>query len=170
MTSGTTNQRSRAQRHPRADGERTRGAILRAAASLATIEGLDGLSIGHLADAIGMSKSGLYAHFGSKQELHLATAAGAERIFRAEVIAPALAARPGRSAPPPRRWPAGVLAWSRSARIGRSYSSRSRRPGARSTGHRALRWWPVTRQRAGWRPGCVPRPPAGAAARGCAGS
>ena len=95
MTSGTTNQRSRAQRHPRADGERTRGAILRAAASLATIEGLDGLSIGHLADAIGMSKSGLYAHFGSKQELQLATVEEAERIFQAEVIAPALAARPG---------------------------------------------------------------------------
>jgi AcrR family transcriptional regulator len=95
MITGTTNQRNRAQRHPRADGERTRGAILRAAASLATIEGLEGLSIGHLADAIGMSKSGLYAHFGSKQELQLATVEEAERILQAEVIAPALAARPG---------------------------------------------------------------------------
>jgi AcrR family transcriptional regulator len=95
MTSGTMNQRNRAQRRPRADGERTRGAILRAAASLATTEGLDGLSIGHLADAIGMSKSGLYAHFGSKQELQLATVEEAERILQAEVIAPALAARPG---------------------------------------------------------------------------
>jgi AcrR family transcriptional regulator len=95
MASGTTNQRNRAQRHQRADGERTRGAILRAATSLATIEGLDGLSIGHLADAIGMSKSGLYAHFGSKQELQLATVEEAERILQAEVIAPALAVRPG---------------------------------------------------------------------------
>jgi AcrR family transcriptional regulator len=95
MTTGPVNQRNRAQRHPRADGERTRGAILRAAASLATIEGLEGLSIGHLADAIGMSKSGLYAHFGSKQELQLATVEEAERIFTEEVIAPALAARPG---------------------------------------------------------------------------
>jgi len=95
MTSGTTNQRNRAQRHPRADGERTRGAILRAAASLATLEGLEGLSIGHLADAIGMSKSGLYAHFGSKQELQVATVEEAERVLQAEVIAPALAARPG---------------------------------------------------------------------------
>src|SRR5262245_38190297 len=95
MASGTTNQRNRAQRHQRADGARTRGAILRAAASLATIEGLEGLSIGHLADAIGMSKSGLYAHFGSKQELQLATVEEAERILQAEVIAPALAARPG---------------------------------------------------------------------------
>jgi AcrR family transcriptional regulator len=89
------NQRSRAPRHRRADGERTRGAILRAAASLATVEGLEGLSIGHLAAAIGMSKSGLYAHFGSKQELQLATVAEAERIFDEEVVQPALAARPG---------------------------------------------------------------------------
>src|SRR5215813_5167186 len=94
MTSGT-NQRNRAHRHQRADGARTRGAILRAAASLATIEGLEGLSIGHLADAIGMSKSGLYAHFGSKQELQLATVEEAERILDAEVVQPALAARPG---------------------------------------------------------------------------
>ena len=90
MTTGT-NQLGRAQRRPRSDGERTRGAILRAAASLATIEGLDGLSIGHLAGAIGMSKSGLYAHFGSKQELQLATVDEAERILQAEVVQPALA-------------------------------------------------------------------------------
>jgi AcrR family transcriptional regulator len=96
MISGTLNQRSRAPRHPRADGERTRAAILHTAASLATIEGLEGLSIGHLAAAIGMSKSGLYAHFGSKQELQLATVEEAERILDEEVIAPALAARPGR--------------------------------------------------------------------------
>ena len=97
MISGTLNERSRASRHPRADGERTRAAILRAATSLATVEGLEGLSIGHLADAIGMSKSGLYAHFGSKQELQLATVEEAERIFDEEVVAPALAARPGRA-------------------------------------------------------------------------
>jgi AcrR family transcriptional regulator len=90
-------QRSRAPRHPRADGERARAAILRAAASLATTEGLEGLSIGHLAAATGMSKSGLYAHFGSKQELQLATVGEAERIFDDEVVAPALAARPGRA-------------------------------------------------------------------------
>jgi len=89
------NQRSRAPRHPRADGERTRAAILRAAASLATVDGLEGLSIGNLAAATGISKSGLYAHFGSKQELQLATVGEAERIFTAEVVRPALAARPG---------------------------------------------------------------------------
>ena len=97
MNNGTTDQRERGrgQRHPRADGERTRAAILRAATSLATVEGLEGLSIGHLAAAIGMSKSGLYAHFGSKQELQLATVEEAGRIFVAEVVQPALAAPPG---------------------------------------------------------------------------
>ena len=68
---------------------------MREAVSLATLEGLDGLSIGNLADALDMSKSGVYAHFGSKQELQLATLDEARRIFQAEVIEPALAARPG---------------------------------------------------------------------------
>src|SRR6478752_5942384 len=95
MTTGTTNQRRHAPRQPRADGKRTRSTILRAAASLATVEGLEGLSIGNLAAAIGMSKSGLYAHFGSKEELQLATVAEAERILTDEVIQPALAAEPG---------------------------------------------------------------------------
>src|SRR3984957_17290133 len=93
--SATMNQSSRPQRHPRADGERTRSAILRAAASLATVDGLEGLSIGNLAAAIGMSKSGLYAHFGSKQELQLATVQEAERIFADEVVQPALMAPAG---------------------------------------------------------------------------
>jgi AcrR family transcriptional regulator len=92
---GTAAQENRARRRPRADGERTRSAILRAAASLATVDGLEGLSIGHLAAAIGMSKSGLYAHFGSKQELQLATVQEAGRIFADEVVQPALAAPPG---------------------------------------------------------------------------
>jgi AcrR family transcriptional regulator len=95
MTSGTGQQRERAQRHPRADGQRTRGAILRAAASLATVDGLEGLSIGHLAATIGISKSGLYAHFGSKQELQLATVDEAGRILAEEVVQPTLAAPPG---------------------------------------------------------------------------
>jgi AcrR family transcriptional regulator len=82
-------------RKRRADGERTREAIVREAVSLATLDGLEGLSIGHLASALGMSKSGIYAHFGSKEELQLATVDEAERIFQAEVIEPALAAAPG---------------------------------------------------------------------------
>ena len=83
------------QRKRRADGERTRGAIVREAVSLATLDGLEGLSIGNLASALDMSKSGIYAHFGSKQDLQLATVDEAERIFQAEVIEPALAAAPG---------------------------------------------------------------------------
>jgi len=91
----TMNQRHRARRQPRSDGERTRAAILRTAASLATVDGLEGLSIGNLAAATGISKSGLYAHFGSKQELQLATVEEAERILNEEVVQPALAAPPG---------------------------------------------------------------------------
>ena len=75
-------------RKARADGERSRQKILQAAAMLATTEGLEGLSIGRLADHIGMSKSGLYAHFGSKEELQLATIETAGQIFGAEVVAP----------------------------------------------------------------------------------
>jgi AcrR family transcriptional regulator len=92
---GTAEHSTRTQRRSRADGERTRGAILRAAASLATVDGLEGLSIGNLAAAIGMSKSGLYAHFGSKQELQLATVEEAGRIFADEVVQPALDAPAG---------------------------------------------------------------------------
>jgi len=83
------------QRKTRADGERTRRAILHEAVRLATLDGLEGLSIGNLADALGMSKSGLYAHFGSKEELQLAVIDEAGGIFRAEVIDPAIAAPPG---------------------------------------------------------------------------
>jgi AcrR family transcriptional regulator len=82
-------------RRQRADGARTREAIVREAVSLATLDGLEGLSIGNLATALDMSKSGLYAHFGSKQELQLATVGEAGRVFDAEVIEPALAAEPG---------------------------------------------------------------------------
>jgi AcrR family transcriptional regulator len=84
-----------AERRQRADGERRREAILQKAVALSTVDGLNGLSIGNLADGLGMSKSGVYAHFGSKQDLQLATVDEAERIFQAEVIAPAMAAEPG---------------------------------------------------------------------------
>ena len=83
------------RRQRRSDGQRTRGAILRTAASLATVEGLEGLSIGNLAAATGISKSGLYAHFGSKEELQLATVEEAHRILDEEVVQPALAAPVG---------------------------------------------------------------------------
>jgi AcrR family transcriptional regulator len=83
------------QRKPRADGLRTREAIVREAVSLATVDGLEGLTIGHLAASLDMSKSGIYAHFGSKQDLQLATVDEAARIFEVEVVQPALDAAPG---------------------------------------------------------------------------
>ncbi len=80
----------RRTRKRRSDGERTRSAILREAAQLATVEGIDGLSISRLAEAVGMSKSGLFAHFGSKEELQLATIETAGAIFTEQVIEPGL--------------------------------------------------------------------------------
>ena len=88
-------QHSRRPPPPGADAERTRDTIVRAAASLATVDGLDGLSIGRLAAVLGMSKSRLHAHFSSKTELQLATVAEAARIFDTEVVQPALAAPAG---------------------------------------------------------------------------
>src|SRR3989440_8884545 len=76
-------------RKRRSDGERSRSAILREAAQLATVEGITGLSIGRLAEAVGMSKSGLFAHFGSKEELQLATVETANAVFSEQVIEPA---------------------------------------------------------------------------------
>jgi AcrR family transcriptional regulator len=76
-------------RKPRADGEESRRTILLAAAELATTRGLEGLSIGELAQHIGMSKSGLYAHFKSKEELELATIETAAEIFERDVLGPA---------------------------------------------------------------------------------
>ena len=68
---------------------RSRAAILHEAARLATVDGLDGLSLARLADAVGMSKSGLFAHFGSKEELQLATVEAASAIFEELVVEPA---------------------------------------------------------------------------------
>jgi AcrR family transcriptional regulator len=85
----------RRQRKQRSDGERSRSAILHEAARLATVEGIDGLSIGRLAAAVGMSKSGLFAHFRSKEELQLATIDTAGALFAQYVVEPALAAPTG---------------------------------------------------------------------------
>jgi AcrR family transcriptional regulator len=84
-----------ASARPASAGSQSRQAILATAAQLATVEGLEGLSIGRLADAVGMSKSGLYAHFRSKVELQLATIETAGEVFQREVIGPAMAVPPG---------------------------------------------------------------------------
>jgi AcrR family transcriptional regulator len=76
-------------------GAETREAILDRAVDLASVEGLEGLTIGRLAAELRMSKSGLFAHFGSKQDLQLATIAAAAVRFRAAVVEPALAAPDG---------------------------------------------------------------------------
>jgi AcrR family transcriptional regulator len=76
-------------------GRRTRESILGTAVDLASVEGLEGLTIGRLAAELGMSKSGLFAHFGSKEELQLATIAAARETFIAEVITPAWKAERG---------------------------------------------------------------------------
>jgi AcrR family transcriptional regulator len=68
---------------------------LHAAANLATTRGLEVLSIGELAQQIGMSKSGLYAHFKSKEELELATIDTAAEVFESDVLGPALASPGG---------------------------------------------------------------------------
>src|SRR5262245_23708292 len=80
--------------HP-SKGQASRATILLTAAKLATTRGLDGLSIGDLAAEVGMSKSGLYAHFKSKEELELATIETAAAIFDREVLRPAARAPAG---------------------------------------------------------------------------
>lgn len=67
----------------------TREAILERAVDLASREGLEGLTIGRLASDLKMSKSGLFAHFGSKQELQLATIGAASARFYEAVLQPA---------------------------------------------------------------------------------
>jgi AcrR family transcriptional regulator len=81
-------------RRTRAPGERSRRRVLERAARLATLEGLDGLSIGRLADATGMPKSSVYVLFGSKEELQLATIEAARRSFIRHVVEPALGSTP----------------------------------------------------------------------------
>jgi AcrR family transcriptional regulator len=72
-------------------GERTKATILDAALRLVSQSGLDGLTIGTLADATGMSKSGLFAHFGSREDLLLAVLAHGQAQFTEVVFRPAMA-------------------------------------------------------------------------------
>ncbi len=75
-------------RAPRVRGQRLRGQILRRAGELASIDGLEQVSINRLASAMGMSKSGLYAYFTSKQDLQLATIQSAWSVFEEHVLGP----------------------------------------------------------------------------------
>lgn len=71
-------------------GVRTRTSILERAVDLASLEGLEGLTIGRLAEELGMSKSGLFAHFGSKEELQLAVIEAASQRYIREIFRPVL--------------------------------------------------------------------------------
>ena len=71
-------------------GMRTRQSILVHAARVGSAEGLEAVSLQRLAGDLGISKSGLFAHFGSKEELHMATIEAAAQIFTDEVLRPAL--------------------------------------------------------------------------------
>jgi AcrR family transcriptional regulator len=76
-------------------GEETRAVILKAALRHASVAGYDALTIGVLAEQTGMSKSGLFAHFGSKEELQIATLDEAVRRFNEAAFLPALSAPRG---------------------------------------------------------------------------
>ena len=79
-----------ARARTRAKGEQTRADIVDVALAMAARVGLEGLSIGTLADAVGKSKSGVFAHFGSREELQIAVVREYYRRFEAEVFAPAM--------------------------------------------------------------------------------
>jgi AcrR family transcriptional regulator len=72
-------------------GYATKQGILEVATAIASVEGLEGLTLGRLATDLAMSKSGLFAHFGSKEELQLATIEHARQIYVDQVILPGLA-------------------------------------------------------------------------------
>jgi AcrR family transcriptional regulator len=76
-------------------GDRTRRAILAKAVDLASVEGLEGLTIGRLASELSVSKSGLFAHFGSKLELQLETVQAASELFEEHVWQPVSEEEPG---------------------------------------------------------------------------
>lgn len=86
---------SRTTDRRRLRGERSRQAILSHAARVASAEGLGAVSLQRLATDLGISKSGLFAHFGSKEELQLATVEEAGKVFTNEVLRPGLKAPAG---------------------------------------------------------------------------
>ena len=92
LLSTTRNARSAGALHK---GQQTRAAILEAALGLASHMGLEGLSIGALAEVTQMSKSGVFAHFGSREELQISVIREYHAKFEEEVFYPALEAPRG---------------------------------------------------------------------------
>ena len=78
-----------------AKGSKTRQRILTAAVETACINGFNGLNLQPLADRVGLTKSGLYAHFGSKEALQIAAVEHAAALFQNTVVAPAKTAPAG---------------------------------------------------------------------------
>jgi AcrR family transcriptional regulator len=76
-------------------GEQTRAAIVGAALELAARDGLEGLTIGALAERMNMSKSGVFAHFGSREDLQIAVLKEYERRFAHDILVPALKEKRG---------------------------------------------------------------------------
>ncbi|MGW0392448.1 TetR/AcrR family transcriptional regulator [Streptomyces sp. NPDC003042] len=75
-------------------GNQTRRAVLDRTMEIASVDGLEGLSLGKIATDLGLSKSGVFALFGSKEELQLATVRAAVEVFVEQVVRP-LRAEPG---------------------------------------------------------------------------
>lgn len=90
----------------RARGDATRHKVARQAAMTATVEGLDAITVGGLATATGVSKSGILTVFGTREAIQVAAVAEARRIYRDAVVAPAWDREPGRE-----RLQALVAAW-----------------------------------------------------------
>lgn len=76
-------------------GNRTRRLVLAHAAAVASVEGLEGLSLGRIATELRLSKSGVFALFGSKEELQLATVRAAVEVYDEHVVQPVRAVPPG---------------------------------------------------------------------------
>src|SRR3954453_6696363 len=84
-------------RRSAADAARTRTSILDRSVAVASVEGLEGLTIGRLATDLDMSKAGVLGHFGTKEELQLAALRAAREVYRREVWDRAASAAPGRA-------------------------------------------------------------------------
>ncbi|MER7516598.1 TetR/AcrR family transcriptional regulator [Streptomyces sp. NPDC126499] len=88
--SGSTRTDGRVER-----GNQTRRLVLGRTMHIASVEGLEGLSLGRIATELGLSKSGVFALFGSKEELQLATVRAATSVFVSEVVTPLADLPPG---------------------------------------------------------------------------
>lgn len=96
-------------------GAETKDRIVSEALALASVEGLEGLSIGKLSSTLGLSKSGLFAHFGSKEELQLEVLQAAVEAFENEVAKPVLSLPRGE--PRLRAFISAWMSWGGSSRF-----------------------------------------------------